>query len=163
MTLAALVACIDKTLPDDSIRSKHPGTGGCWLTKSRAGVLLEMHVTLWVMHMACSGQAAQSHDSLRTKAELACRAGQPPEGYQPLPSQGAWAVGIKQQQEDFAADVEKALMETYNALYKLQDCIPLVRVPPPILMHLQKNSGRTYSNVQHQEVMLPDQSLALIM
>ena len=59
-----------------------------------------------------------------------CRTGKHSEGYEPLPDKprpGAWAVNIKKKQEEYGAEAEKALMEIYNALYKLQDCIPPVR------------------------------------
>ena len=36
-------------------------------------------------------------------------------------------MDFKKMQEEFEAEAEKALMETYNALYKLQDCISPVR------------------------------------
>lgn len=55
------------------------------------------------------------------------------EGYEALAAEdttgatpGAWAVDMKQQQDLFAADTETALMDTYNALYKLQESIPPV-------------------------------------
>ena len=69
----------------------------------------------------------------REQSVSGCRLKRQPEGYEALPDKprpGAWAVDIKQRQEDFAADVEKALMETYNALYKLQEAIPPVRAHP---------------------------------
>ncbi|KAK9809523.1 hypothetical protein WJX73_008638 [Symbiochloris irregularis] len=56
--------------------------------------------------------------------------GKAPEGYQPIPDApqpGAWAVDIKQRQEQFDAQAEKALMDTYNALTKLQDSLEPAR------------------------------------
>ena len=38
-------------------------------------------------------------------------------------------MDLKKKQEQFEAEAEKALMATYNALYKLQDSIAPVRLP----------------------------------
>lgn len=66
----------------------------------------------------------------------ACSSGKHPEGYEPLPDRptpGAWAVDIKKKQEELEAEAEKALMDTYNALNKVQDSI--VPVWPLLNIH----------------------------
>lgn len=70
----------------------------------------------------CLPASQTSSDSAPHIARLNKRA----DGYELLPDKprpGAWAVDMKKRQEEFEAEAEKALMETYNALYKLQDCI----------------------------------------